>query len=321
MSGLLRNHEWPDFDPVSWHCVFPPSHGLITASTAFSICHVPRSGMPELPEAEVAARQIHARLVGGRVANIVIGRFDIIREGAASLEWYPGSVVSGVERYGKSVVIEFEKRGTIRYLVAELGMTGLLLFPSVFIKLPQHVHFTMSFADEQTPAVRYWNPRRFGRLSLLDRDELDRYRMRRFGCDPLRVTCEDFCELLRSKRRRLKALLMHQQVIAGIGNIYANEILFRARLNPSVIASRLTSSAITRLHHVMQSVLQDAIQCGGSSVKDFFAPDGTSGQYKRHHLVYGKEGHPCPNHCGRLIRRVQSERSSFFCPKCQAIRP
>ncbi|MGA6828027.1 bifunctional DNA-formamidopyrimidine glycosylase/DNA-(apurinic or apyrimidinic site) lyase [Nitrospira sp. NS4] len=276
--------------------------------------------MPELPEAEVAARQIHARLVGGRVANVVVGRLDIIREGAASLEWYPGSVVSGVERYGKSVVIEFEKGGASRYLVAELGMTGLLLFPSVSIKFPQHVHFTLSFADERTPTVRYWNPRRFGRLSLLDRDELDRYRVRRFGCDPLQVTCEDFCKLLHSKRRRLKALLMHQQFIAGIGNIYANEILFRARLNPNAIASRLTSPAATRLHHVMQSVLQHAIQCGGSSVKDFFAPDGTNGQYKRHHLVYGKEGLPCPNHCGRLIRRVQSERSSFFCPKCQAIR-
>jgi len=275
--------------------------------------------MPELPEAEVAARQLRARLVGCRVADIVVSRLDILREGLGSVEWYPGSVVSGVERYGKSVVIELEKAGATRYLVAELGMTGLLLFPSVSIKFPQHVHFTMKFAKEQTPTVRYWNPRRFGRLSLLDREGLDRYRARRFGCDPLTVTPEEFCELIRSRRRRLKTLLMHQQVIAGIGNIYANEILFRAKLHPDAIASRLTSVAVTRLHHVMQSVLQDAIQCGGSSVKDFFAPDGSFGQYKQHHLVYGKEGQPCPNGCGRLIRRVQSERSSFYCPKCQPI--
>lgn len=276
--------------------------------------------MPELPEAEVAARQLRVRLVGTQVTHVAVGRLDIIREGIASLDWYPGSDVAGVERHGKSVVVEFEKAGTTRYLVAELGMTGLLLFPSVSIKFPEHVHFTMSFANEQTPTVRYWNPRRFGRLSLLDRDELDRYIARRFGCDPLKVTGEDFCKLLRSRRRRLKALLMHQQVIAGIGNIYANEILFRAKLHPNAIASRLTSAAVTRLHHVMQSVLQHAIQCGGSSVKDFFAPDGTDGQYKRHHLVYGKEGQPCPNHCGRIIRRMQSERSSFVCPACQAIK-
>lgn len=273
--------------------------------------------MPELPEAEVAARQLRAQLVGGRVADIVVSRLDIIREGLESVEWYPGSVVSGVERYGKSVVIELEKAGATRYLVAELGMTGLLLFPSVSIKFPQHVHFTLKFANEQMPTVRYWNPRRFGRLSLLDRQGLDRYRARRFGCDPLTVTCEEFGKLLQSRRRRLKALLMHQQVIAGIGNIYANEILFRAKLHPNAMASRLTSATATRLHQVMQSVLLHAIQCGGSSVKDFFAPDGTFGQYKRHHLVYGKEGLPCPNHCGRVIRRVQSERSSFYCPKCQ----
>ncbi|MEC4888782.1 MAG: bifunctional DNA-formamidopyrimidine glycosylase/DNA-(apurinic or apyrimidinic site) lyase [Nitrospira sp.] len=273
--------------------------------------------MPELPEAEVAARQIRAQLVGGRIATIAVGRLDIIREGAGSLEWYPGSIVSGVERYGKSVVLECRKPGGSRYLVAELGMTGLLVLPSVEIRLPQHVHATLECEGAKASSLRYWNPRRFGRLSLLDCEGLNRYRARRFGCDPLQVRIEDFAGLLRSKRRRLKALLMHQQTIAGIGNIYANEILFRAKLHPNAIASRLTSPVVARLHCVMQSVLRHAIQCGGSSVKDFFAPDGTLGQYKQHHLVYGKEGQPCPNSCGSVIRRVQSERSSFYCENCQ----
>ncbi len=273
--------------------------------------------MPELPEAEVAARQLRARLVGTQVLCALVGRADIIREGGDTSEWYGGSIVTAVERRGKSVVIEFQKMGRMRYLVAELGMTGLLLFPSVAIKFLQHVHFTMQFDSASTESVRYWNPRRFGRLSLLDRAGLDHYLARRFGCDPLSVTCEDFSELLRSKRRRLKALLMHQQIIAGIGNIYANEILFRAKLHPDAIASRLTASALRRLHGVMQSVLQHAIECGGSSVKDFFAPDGTKGRYKQHHLVYGQEGASCPNHCGQIICRLQSERSSFYCPECQ----
>ena len=276
--------------------------------------------MPELPEADVAARQLRARLIGAEVTGVLVGRYDIIREGGDTCTWYPGSVVTAIERYGKSVVIEFQKAGSTRYLVAELGMTGLLLFPEVAIKFPQHVHYTMRFDSTSTGSLRYWNPRRFGRLSLLNRAGLDHYLARRFGCDPLRVTCEEFTRLLQQCRRRLKAVLMHQQVIAGIGNIYANEALFRAGLHPDAIASRLAPSAASRLHHEMQTVLRQAIECGGSSVKDFFAPDGSEGTFKQHHLVYGKEGLPCPRKCGSMIRRIQSERSSFICSSCQKIR-
>jgi formamidopyrimidine-DNA glycosylase len=276
--------------------------------------------MPELPEAEVAARQLRARLIGAQVTGVLVGRSDIVREGGDTDWWYPGSVVTAVDRYGKSVVIEFQKAGSTRYLVAELGMTGLLLFPEVAIKFPQHVHYTMQFDSTSTGSLRYWNPRRFGRLSLLDRAGLDRYLARRFGCDPLRVTCEEFTRLLQQYRRRLKAVLMHQQVIAGIGNIYANEALFRAGLHPDVIASQLAPSAAVRLHHEMQVILRQAIECGGSSVKDFFAPDGSEGTFKQQHLVYGKEGFPCPRKCGSMIQRIQSERSSFICSSCQKIR-
>lgn len=276
--------------------------------------------MPELPEAETTARQICARLVGAQVTDVLVGRRDIVREGGDTCGWYLGSIVTGVNRYGKSVAIEFQKAEDKRFLVAELGMTGLLLFPAVPIKFPQHVHYTMRFNSASTGSLRYWNPRRFGRLSLLDQSGLDRYLARRFGCDPLQVSCEEFTQVLRQCRGRLKAVLMHQQVIAGIGNIYANEALFRAQLHPNVIASRLAPSAAGRLYHEMQAILRQAIACGGSSVKDFFAPDGSEGTYKQHHLVYGKEGLPCPRRCGTVIRRVQSERSSFICTACQKIR-
>ena len=272
--------------------------------------------MPELPEAEVTARQLRTRLIGARVADIWVGRPDIVREGLSSLGWYAGSTIRAVDRRGKSVIITCEKGGALRYLVAELGMTGLLLFPSVEVRFPQHIHAVVSFEGSSRPPVRYWNPRRFGRLSLLDGDGLRRYTARRFGCDPLSVTRQEFTRLLRC-RRRLKPLLMHQQAIAGIGNIYANEILFRSRIHPNAIAGRLTAGAVERLHSIMQSVLREAIDCGGSSVRDYFAPDGSEGQYKVRHLVYGKAGQPCPNQCGAHIRRLQSERSSFYCPLCQ----
>jgi formamidopyrimidine-DNA glycosylase len=245
---------------------------------------------------------------------------DIVREGSRALPWYVGATLQRIERYGKSVAMGFSKDDDLRYVVAELGMTGLLLFRSARTKHPQHVHVRMSFAGGQEPELRYWNPRRFGRLSLVDQAGLDRYVARRFGYDPLSVTREEFARLLEGRRGRLKPLLMHQQVIAGIGNIYANEILFRAGLHPNRDVTRLREATRLKLYDTMQAVLQTAIACGGSSVRDFFAPDGTEGRYKHHHLVYGKEGQPCPNHCGRVIRRLQSERSSFFCPACQSFR-
>ena len=276
--------------------------------------------MPELPEAEVVARQLRVHLLGAELNECLVGRADIVREGLTTLSWYYGAVLEGVERFGKSVALGLRKENEVRYIVAELGMTGLLLFRATQTKYPQHVHVRMSFTGGHESELRYWNPRRFGRISLLDRTGLAHYRARRFGIDPLTVPPDEFISLMEVRRGRLKPLLMHQQVIAGIGNIYANEILFRARLHPNREVHRLRRATIMTLYDTMQTVLREAISCGGSSVKDFYAPDGTEGHYRRQHLVYGKEGHPCPNRCGRIIRRLQSERSSFFCPTCQSNR-
>jgi formamidopyrimidine-DNA glycosylase len=112
-------------------------------------------------------------------------------------------------------------------------------------------------------------------------------------------------------------LLMHQQKLAGIGNIYANEILFRAGLHPSKVAGRLRVADADRLYDSIQEVLGEAIRSGGSSVRDFMAPDGTLGTYRSQHRVYGKTGERCPNSCGSLVRRLTHERSSFYCPTCQ----
>jgi formamidopyrimidine-DNA glycosylase len=276
--------------------------------------------MPELPEAEVVATQIRTRLLGARLTKVWIGRQDIIREGYATASWYRDVTLQSVERFGKSVALGFANNHAYRYVVAELGMTGLLLFQSTPTKHPQHVHVTLSFEGGREPELRYWNPRRFGRLSLLDQAGLDRYRTRRFGLDPLAASPQDFIRLLQERRGRLKALLMHQQVIAGIGNIYANEILFRAGLHPNCQVSRLPVSKVETLYAIMREVLDEAIRHGGSSVRDFFAPDGSEGQYKRQHVVYGKEGQPCPNHCGGVIQRLRGERSSYFCQRCQPLR-
>ena len=276
--------------------------------------------MPELPEAEVVARQIRTRLLGARLREIWVGRADIVREGYTTVPWYRGASLQSAKRFGKSVVLEFVHEAACRYVVAELGMTGLLLFQSAQAKSPQHIHARLLFDGFSEPELRYWNPRRFGRLSLLDKTGLEQYTARRFGVDPLLVSKPDFVRVLGERRGRLKSLLMHQQVIAGIGNIYANEILFRAGLHPNIQVRRLSVGTVERLYKIMREVLEEAIICGGSSVRDFFAPDGTEGQYKRRHLVYGKAGQPCPNQCGGIIRRFQGERSAYFCLRCQSLR-
>ncbi|MCS6291108.1 MAG: bifunctional DNA-formamidopyrimidine glycosylase/DNA-(apurinic or apyrimidinic site) lyase [Nitrospira sp.] len=273
--------------------------------------------MPELPEAEVAAYQLRERVVGATVRDCWIGREDIVREGLSSLGQYRQAKITGVERKGKSVILHFLCGKEARFLVAELGMTGLLLFRSTSTKHPQHTHFILYLDGCCEPDIRYWNPRRFGRLLLLDQAGLDRYVARRFGHDPLTISHEQFLCVLRATRSRLKSLLMHQQIIAGIGNIYANEILFRSRLHPNQPSNTIPGKAITRLHQVMGEVLREAIAMGGSSVRDYFAPDGTEGQYKCRHLVYAKAGEPCPNACGTVICRSVGERSSFYCPTCQ----
>lgn len=243
-----------------------------------------------------------------------------MREGLSSLEWFRHATITGVERRGKSVIIAFLRAGQTRFLAAELGMTGLLLFRKTPTRYPQHTHFILHLEGGLEPEIRYWNPRRFGRLSLLDQAGLDQYTSRRFGPDPLLMSLKEFVQLLSSTRGRLKSLLMHQQAIAGIGNIYANEILFRARLHPDQPSNQVGEKAVMRLHEIMGDVLREAITMGGSSVRDYFAPDGTEGQYKRRHLVYAKSGEPCSNDCGALIKRSIGERSSFYCPRCQRIR-
>jgi formamidopyrimidine-DNA glycosylase len=273
--------------------------------------------MPELPEAEVVARQLRARVLGATLKDCWVGRADIVRVGLSTLDWYRGKGLARIERRGKSVVLAFTGQDETRYLVAELGMTGLLLFGPPATHYRKHTHVILSLDGGREPELCYWNPRRFGRIYLLDRAGLDAFTAKRFGCDPLTVTWDSFRDLVKARRGRLKALLMHQQVIAGIGNIYANEILYRARLHPYRIACRLRDRTFRRLYDVMQEVLTEAIRDGGSSVRDFLAPDGTRGSYRKRHLVYNKAGQPCPSGCGKVIKRLVGERSSFYCPACQ----
>ena len=273
--------------------------------------------MPELPEAEVVRRQLHAAVVGATIEQIWIGRDDIIRQGIESRSWYAGARVVEVQRHGKSVALVCEREAEKRVVVAELGMTGLLLLTRASVPSAKHVHMIMRLANGPQPEVWYWNARRFGRVSLLDQKAWTAYRQRRFGRDPFTMTDEEFVDVIKSCRGRVKAVLLNQHRIAGIGNIYANELLFRSGIHPHARGCRLSKRRIRVLFETMQRVLEEAIRMGGSSIRDFVAPDGTRGQFQGRHLVYQKTGARCPNGCGTRIHGLRGERASFVCPACQ----
>lgn len=274
--------------------------------------------MPELPEAETILRQLRCRILGSTISKVWIGRQDIIRKGHDLIPWFRSATIGEIDRRGKSIVLSCRKvRDEQKYLVAELGMTGLLLFRDAGQGYERHTHAILSFEGGQEPELRYWNPRRFGRLSCFDARGLDQFLRRRFGPDPLALSEQEFSDLVHAFRGRVKALLMNQRKIAGIGNIYANEILHHAGVHPHARGCQLRQQTLSRLHASTIAILREAIDQGGSTIRDFLAPDGTSGQYQHRHRVYQQAGRLCANGCQTLVKRLRSERSSFFCPTCQ----
>ena len=191
-------------------------------------------------------------------------------------------------------------------------MTGLFLFPTSILGKAKHLHIILTLEHSKVSHLYYWNARRFGRVYLLDPEELGRFLDRRFGLDPFAMTPMTFGDILGQSRGRVKAILLNQHKIAGIGNIYANEILYRAGVHPHAKGNRLSKAALNRLFHSTQTVLREAITKGGSTIQDFCAPDGTRGGYQMYHAVYQKGGEPCPRGCPAIIRRSVKERSSFF---------
>jgi formamidopyrimidine-DNA glycosylase len=196
-------------------------------------------------------------------------------------------------------------------------MTGLWFFKANLASSPQHIHCHITLSGRKVRQLHYWNPRRFGRLWLFKPSGLEAFIQRRFGPDALTIEEAPFCQLIQTTRGQLKPLLLNQHRLAGIGNIYANEILFRANIHPYAQGHQLRLASCQRLHQTMQEVLREAIAAGGSSIRDFRAPDGSQGHFQEAHQVYQKDGMPCPHGCSTLIQRIQKERSSFFCPSCQ----
>ena len=275
--------------------------------------------MPELPEVETVARGLQREIAGRSVLSVALGKTDFIDNPAEVERELPGRRIVSVERYGKFMLLRLSgqqngDRNLDGALLVHLGMTGMLRPQATNEPQPKHTHVVMQLDDGRE--LRYVDARRFGRMAYLSGETL-REELLRFGLDPLEAGVEEFTPSIRERRARIKALLLDQTVLRGVGNIYADESLWKARIHPAHLGAKLTVEQVARLYRELQRILQRAIDLRGSSISDFLDADGEPGEYQQHHRVYGREGKPC-SRCKSAIRRViVAGRSSYFCPGCQ----
>lgn len=271
--------------------------------------------MPELPEAETIARDLDPRLRGARIIGVRVHHGDVLGRPADELgDALLGRTVAGVGRRGKNVVIEFEDEGR---LMVNLGMTGrLVLSDAPRAGECRHVAVRLDLEDGRT--LLYDDVRRFGRLDLYE-PETWPARDAELGLEPLgdEFTADALRAMTRRTRTPIRNFLLDQRRVAGVGNIYALEALFRAGIRPTRRAHRVTRAEATRLRDALRDVLADAIVHRGTTVSDYRDGSGEAGGFEPLLRVYGREGRPCLA-CGTPIKRtVLTNRSAFYCPACQ----
>ncbi len=271
--------------------------------------------MPELPEVETVVRGLRAALPGKRITEIRFNKTDFIDNPAEVAENLPGKRVATVRRHGKFIVFDLvdgDSRSTA--LLIHLGMTGQLIVTPA--EAPSSPHTHIFFSLDNGRELRYTDIRRFGRVQFLP-EGIDGSSLAELGLDALDTCEKEFIERLRGRKARIKALLLDQRVLRGMGNIYTDESLWRARIHPARIAATLKNDELRNLYKAVQKILKDAIRLKGSSVSDYVDSDGNRGEFQLRHRVYMRKGEKCFR-CGTLIQRmIVAGRSSYFCPHCQ----
>jgi formamidopyrimidine-DNA glycosylase len=275
--------------------------------------------VPELPEVETIVRELRPILVGQRLDAIERGALPLRRRW--SEEWVPALVgrrVKKVWRRGKWIVVELERR---LHLVFHLGMTGQLTVRPKTEPPQPHTHLVIQL-DRGNRQLRFRDIRRFGSATLFGTgEELEEFfRATGLGPEPFDLDRTYWRTRLAATNRSLKAVLLDQRVVAGVGNIYADESLFEARLHPARIAREVRSAQAERLRLAVVTVLTRAIDKRGSSIRNYVGGSGQRGGYQNEFRVYGRTGDPCVR-CGRAIARIRlAGRSTHFCPQCQRLR-
>jgi formamidopyrimidine-DNA glycosylase len=270
--------------------------------------------MPELPEVETIARGLSKRVAGDVIESVWLGsKPEPLKSPAAQIAAaLDHSRISDVRRVGKHIVFDLARPGQNgvpqAQWIVHLGMTGSLLVCPPESELAKHTHAVLRLASGRE--LRFVDPRRFGRLSVIEKFEAP-------GIEPLTIGFEDFAALFHDRKTPIKSALLNQKLLSGVGNIYADESLFRARIRPRRRASSLTRDELRRLHAALKRVLQQAIRLGGSSISDYVDSAGEEGFFQLRHRVYGREGKPCLVCKTPIKRLVIAGRSSHYCPHCQ----
>jgi len=278
--------------------------------------------MPELPEVETVARGLQRQIAGRRILSVTLGKTDFIDNPGEIEKELPGRTIGSVVRYGKFLLLQLTRKEDAgetdreSALLVHLGMTGMLRPQPAGEPHAKHTHVVALLDDGRE--LRYTDPRRFGRIAYLEGESLQE-ELRRFGADPLEAGLEEFTARIRGKRSRIKALLLDQRVLRGVGNIYADESLWKARIHPKRLGARLRREQVKKLYRALQGILERAIVMRGSSIADFLDAEGQPGEYQRHHRAYGREGEPCFRCKTRIQRVIVAGRSSYFCPQCQKV--
>jgi formamidopyrimidine-DNA glycosylase len=273
--------------------------------------------MPELPEVETVANGVHARTHGQTIRSVWTSNKPQTFKSPPDeiIETLTGSRIDRVHRVGKTIVVDLtqklgRKKKPAQFLV-HLGMTGRLLISTPDTPVPPHTHAILTLSSSKE--LRFVDARRFGRLSVVAPNT----KYEGPGAEPLTIPLEDFIALFRNRKTPIKAALLNQSLLHGVGNIYADEALFHAGIRPTRHAGRLTRAELTRLRTALIKVLTEAIKLGGSSVSDYVDADGVAGFFQLRHHVYSRTGQPC-RVCGTPIKRVVlAGRSTHYCPHCQ----
>lgn len=270
--------------------------------------------MPELPEVETTRRGIEPHLIHHRISDVVVRhphlRWPVPRGLATTL---PGHAIKSVERRGKYLMLRFD-HGT---LILHLGMSGSLYLVPRNTPAGKHDHFDLVL--DSGLALRLTDPRRFGAVLWTTNDPLQHELLAGLGPEPLGAEFDGayLHDKSRGRKTAIKLLLMDSKVVVGVGNIYANEALFRAGIHPARAAGRLSRERCNRLAATVREVLREAIKQGGTTLRDFVGGDGKPGYFAQKLRVYDRAGEPCIN-CGSPIKLMrQGHRSTYYCPRCQ----
>jgi formamidopyrimidine-DNA glycosylase len=281
--------------------------------------------MPELPEVETVARGLRAALPGRRILGVRLSTKTNFIEDPSALEMQlPGRTVAGIRRHGKLLLVDLEPLGAAAgagvndapgALSIHLGMTGQIAVTVPDAPVPPHTHVFLALDDGRE--MRYTDVRRFGKMRLLAAGVAPATKATTLGMDSLTMSFEEFRDLLARKRNRIKALLLDQGALSGMGNIYTDEALWRSKIHPTRLGANLKPDEVKRLYGEVIAVLNEAIKLKGSSVSDYVDTEGNRGEFQTRHRVYQRFGEPCYR-CGAKIRRsVVAGRTTHFCAKCQ----